>query len=282
MRAYMKCWRPVSGICLHACWAPASLCSVGQKHEAWRSLNNCHMHPASNLHCNIWGADAAHSFPHTSMLTFFTLSQVMSPLMHWLHNPIHRHRLPPLLALPCSSPPSFFSLLSSPQKTQALAALIHNPPLFLLSFLLSYFLSFLICTPEGFVCLLTSWSKASAGLRLAPIIRAWQGAAVSTCQPNKHPLWHRPGCVLRGVSQPPSSGPLISWMALSAHTSTRLLCSGQAAIVLPCTAILKTLILLEAFRLVWDMVLERKAERERIKQVSNTGQVWQCSGQQSI
>lgn len=120
---------------------------------------------------------------------------------------------------------------------------------------------FRICTPEGVVCLLTSWSKASTGLCLAPIIRAWQGAAVLTCQPNKHPLWHPPGCVLRGVSQPPSSGPLISWMAHSVYTSTRLLCTGQAAIVLPCTAILMTLTLLEAFRLVWDVVIERKSRK---------------------
>lgn len=163
-----------------------------------------------------------------------------------------------------------FSLLSSTYKTGTRCTNT-PPPLFLFSFiLLSYFLSFLICTPEGVVCLLTSWSKASAGLRLAPIIRAWQGAAVSTCQPNKHPLWHPPGCVWRGVSQPPSSGPLISWMAHSAYTSTRLLCSGQAAIVLPCTAILMTLILLEAFRLVWDMVIKRKAEKERERELKKS------------
>lgn len=184
----------------------------------------------------------------------------MSSLNHWLHNPIYH---PPssssLLSFFPISPP----LLSSSHKTGT--SRTDTPPcLFRLSFLLlSYFLSFLICPPEGVVCLLTSWSRASAGLRLAPIIRAWQGAAVSTCQPNKHPLWHPPGCVLRGVSQPPRSGPLISWTAHSAYTSTRLLCSRQAAIVLPCTAILTTLILLEAFRLVWDVVVERKAERER-------------------
>lgn len=120
-----------------------------------------------------------------------------------------------------------------PFSHETVTSCTNTPPSPLPTFFSSYFLSFLICTPEGFVCLLTSWSKASAGLRLAPIIRAWQGAAVSTCQPNKHPLWHPPGCVLRGVSQPPSSGPLISWMPHNAYTSTRLLCSGQAAIVLP-------------------------------------------------
>lgn len=151
-------------------------------------------------------------------------------------------------------PPQLFH----PLIKQALVAQIHHS-LFLLSFLLLfYFLSFLICAPEGAVCLLTSWSLASAGLRLAPIIRAWQGAAVSTCQPNKHPLWHPSVCVLREVSQPPSTGPLISWMAHSAYTSTRLLRSGQAAIVLPCRAILMTLILLKAFRLVSDMVIKKE------------------------
>lgn len=179
----------------------------------------------------------------------------------------------------------FFAHLSSTHKASSRCT--NNTTLRLLyslSLSLSYFLSFLIFTPEGDVCLLTSWSNASAGLRLAPITRAWQGAAVSTCQPNKHPLWHPPGCVLRGVSQPPSSGPLILWMAHSAYTSTRLLCSGQAAIVLPCTAILMTLILPEAFYLVSDMVIEQEAEekdRGRIKE-TNTGQVWQDSGQMYI
>lgn len=175
----------------------------------------------------------------------------------------------------------FFAHLSSTHKASSRCTNnITLPASSLLS--LSYFLSLLIFTPEGDVCLLTSWSNASAGLRLAPITRAWQGAAVSTCQPNKHPLWHPPGCVLRGVSQPPSSGPLILWMAHSAYTSTRLLCSGQAAIVLPCTAILMTLILPEAFYLVSDMVTEQEAEeKDRIKE-TNTGQVWQDSGQMYI
>lgn len=61
--------------------------------------------------------------------------------------------------------------------------------------LLSYFLLFLICTPKGAVCLWTGESWDSAGLLLALIIRAWQGAALSTCQTNKHPLWYPPGCV---------------------------------------------------------------------------------------
>lgn len=203
---------------------------------------------------------------------------------NWLNDPIY-HPLHRFFCTLLSSPGStlllcFFLIISflRPLIKQALATLKHPPPSSFFSFFSSYFLSLLISTPEGVLCLLTSWSKASAGLRLAPIIRAWQGAAVSTCQPNKHPLWHPSGCVWRGVSQPPSSGPLISWMAHSAYTSTRLLCSGQAAIVLPCKAILTTLIILEAFCLVWDMVIKRKAEREReLKEVSNTGQVWQHS-----
>ncbi len=173
------------------------------------------------------------------------------PFLHW------RYLAHLLLSYFLSS--TFFKTGYSCTNTQ--------PSLFLLSFLLlSYFLSFLICTPEGVVCLLTSWSKPSAGLRLAPIIRAWQGAAVSTCQTNKHPLWHPPGCVWRGGSQPPSSGPLISGMAHSAYTSTHLLCSGQAAIVLPCTAILMTVILLEAFSLLQDTVIRRKKGQERGRQ----------------
>lgn len=94
-----------------------------------------------------------------------------------------------------SSPP----LLSSTHKTRI--SYTNTPPprprssfLFFSSLTSSPFLS---AAPEAVVCLLTSWSWASAGLRLAPIIRAWQGAAVSTCQPNKHPLWHRLG-VCRG------------------------------------------------------------------------------------
>lgn len=208
------------------------------------------------------------SRPHECVIFLHNLGSY-----HWLNNLIHhppfsssRFPLFSLLSWLNLAPLLLSYFLSSFFSTYNTGTSCTNTPpsLFRLSFLLlSYFLSFLICTPEGVVCLLTSWSKASAGLRLAPIIRAWQGAAVSTCQPNKHPLWHPPGCVWRGVSQPPSSGPLISWMPHSAHTSTRLLCSGQAAIVLPCTAILMTLILLEAFRLVWDMVRETKAERER-------------------
>lgn len=171
----------------------------------------------------------------------------------------------PLPAPPCSSASFLFSLLFSLSHIkQALAALIHHPlsPSFFL--LLSYFLFFLICTPKGVVCLLTSWSKDSAGLRLAPIIRAWQGAAVSTCQTNKHPFWHPPGCVWRGVSQPPSSGPLISVWAHSAYTSTHLLCSGQAAIVLLCTATLMT----QGFTF---SLRHGYKEKGRIKKVCNMG-----------
>lgn len=84
------------------------------------------------------------------------------------------------------------------------------------------------------VCLQTRL-KNSAGPRLAPIIRAWQGAAVSTCQTNKHPLWHPPSCVWSGVSQPPSSGPLILVLAHSADTST-LTAVNKGAIVLQCRA----------------------------------------------
>lgn len=84
------------------------------------------------------------------------------------------------------------------------------------------------------VCLLTRL-KNSAGPRLAPIIRAWQGAAVSTCQPNKHPLWHPPSCVWSGVSQPPSSGPLILVLAHRADTSTPT-AVDKGAIVLQCRA----------------------------------------------
>lgn len=177
---------------------------------------------------------------------------------HWLRElifhfpaPLHRCLFSSFFILPS------FSTLSSTHKT---GTHFTNIPLFLFLFCLSFSSSFLSAPLKDF-CLLTSWSKASAGLRLAPIIRAWQGATVLTCQSNKHPLWHPSVCVLRGVSQPPSSGPLISWIAHSAYTSTRLLCSGQAAIVLPCRAILMTLILLEAFRLVSDMVIKRKAER---------------------
>lgn len=84
------------------------------------------------------------------------------------------------------------------------------------------------------VCLLTRL-KNSAGPRLAPIIRAWQGAAVSTCQTNKHPLWHPPSCVWSGVSQPPSSGPLILVLAHRADTSTPT-AVDKGAIVLQCRA----------------------------------------------
>lgn len=151
----------------------------------------------------------------------FSSSLCLSPLS-WLH-----------VAHPLSYFLSSFFLLHT---KQALAELIHH-----FFSLLSYFLFFLISTPEGVVCLLTSWSKNSTGLRLAPIIRAWQGAAVSTCQTNKHPLWHPPGHVWRGVSQPPRSGPVISVWAHCAYTSTFLICSGRGAVVLQCAAILMTL-----------------------------------------
>lgn len=183
--------------------------------------------------------------PPSSLHLFFLHSPLL--FFSWLY-------LTPLLLF------CFFLLLSSTHETGTSYPNTPPSPFFLSSLLLSYFLSFLICTPEGVVCLLTSWSKASAGLRLAPIIRAWQGAAVSTCQPNKHPLWHPPVCFLRGVSQPPSSGPLISWIAHSTYTSTRLLYSGQAAIVF---AMHSHTYDTWAFHLVWDIVIEREAKREK-------------------
>lgn len=58
---------------------------------------------------------------------------------------------------------------------------------------------------------------------------------MSTCQPNKHPLWHPPSCVWSGVSQPPSSGPLILVLAHRADTSTPT-AVDKGAIVLQCRA----------------------------------------------
>lgn len=204
-------------------------------HQHWAVLFK---HPCPNWQ---W------SRPHENM-TFFFFYIIWGDV--WLKNPIYHPLFSSSLFLPFSplswlhlAPPLLSYFLCSfflSHIKQTLAALIHHPPSPSFFLLLSYFLFFLICTPEGVVCLLTSWSKDSAGLRLALIIRAWQGAAVSTCQTNKHPFWHPPGCVWRGVSQPPSSGPLISVWAHSAYTSTRLLCSGQAAIVLLCTSTLMT------------------------------------------
>lgn len=95
--------------------------------------------------------------------------------------------------------------------------------------------SFLICSPWKKLSVCETRLKNSAGLRLAPIIRAWQGAAVSTCQTNKHPLWHSPSYVWSGVSQPLSSGPLILLLAHGADTSTPT-AVDKGAIVLQCRA----------------------------------------------
>lgn len=58
---------------------------------------------------------------------------------------------------------------------------------------------------------------------------------MSTCQTNKHPLWHSPSYVWSGVSQPPSIGPLILLLAHGADTSTPT-AVDKGAIVLQCRA----------------------------------------------
>lgn len=86
---------------------------------------------------------------------------------------------------------------------------------------------------------------------------------MSTCQTNKHPLWHSPSYVWSGVSQPPSSGPLILLLAHEADTSTPT-AVDKGAIVLQCRAAI----------IVTHSVLASDGGGT-VEKISDTG--WQCS-----